>query len=172
MIFNIILVRRRGICMKKGVIASLSMLLGASAGVIATEAMQSKSKIKKSETLKKMGEFYDLLVRWLSLKQEGKSLETYFIQKGYKNIAIYGMKELGERLYDELENSDVKIQYVIDKNAEAIYSVVDVITPDEPFEAVDAIVVTAIHYFEEIQAMLELKTECPIISLSDIVYEL
>ena len=82
------------------------------------------------------------------------------------------MKELGERLYDELRDSEVEVKYIIDKNADAIYADIDVLTPEDELEEVDAIVVTAIHYFDEIEEMLEQKVDCPILSLEDIVYEI
>lgn len=158
--------------MKKGTIASLATLLGATAGAAAVQATQKKKSDARVDKLRKMGEFYNLLIQWLSIRQEGKSLVSYFTQNEYGKIAIYGMKELGERLYDELKDSEVEIKYIIDKNADAIYADVDVVTPDDPLEEVDVIVVTAIHYFDEIEMMLEEKVSCPILSLEDIVYEI
>lgn len=157
--------------MKKGTIASLATLSGAAVGVITTQVTRKKKDNARVDKLKKMGEFYNLLIQWLSIRQEGKSLVSYFEQNGYKKIAIYGMKELGERLYDELKDSEIEVKYIIDKNADAIYADVDVVTPDDQLEEVDAITVTAIHYFDEIEEMLEQKVDCPVISLEDIVYE-
>lgn len=158
--------------MKKGTIASLATLLGATAGAAAVQATQKKKSDARVDKLKKMGEFYNILIQWLSIRQEGKSLVSYFTQNEYGKIAIYGMKELGERLYDELKDSEVEIKYIIDKNADAIYADVDVVTPDDPLEDVDVIVVTAVHYFDEIEMMLEQKISCPIISLEEIVYDI
>ena len=42
----------------------------------------------------------------------------------------------------------------------------------EKLEKVDAIVVTAIAYFDDINDNLSSKTDCPIISLEDIIYEM
>ena len=81
------------------------------------------------------------------------------------------MKELGERLYDELKDSDIKVLYAIDKNADAIYAEVDVLTPDDDLPEVDLIVVTPVHYFDEIEEMLADKVDCPVISIEDVVYE-
>lgn len=158
--------------MKKGTIASLATLLGATAGAAAVQATQKKKSDARVDKLRKMGEFYNILIQWLSIRQEGKTLVSYFTQNEYGKIAIYGMKELGERLYDELKDSEVEVKYIIDKNADALYADVDVVTPYDPLEEVDAIVVTAIHYFDEIEMMLEEKVGCPIISLEDIVYDI
>ena len=109
--------------------------------------------------------------QWLRIRQEGKTLVEYFEKNDYKTVAIYGMKELGERLYDELENSGIEVRYIIDKNADSIYADVDVITPDDDLEPVDVIVVTAIYYFDEIEEMLSEKVDYPVVSLEDILYE-
>lgn len=157
--------------MKKGLLAGISTVGGALAGATAFGISQRKRMMADQEHRGKMNSFYHLLVQWLTIKQEGKSLASFFVENGYKTIAIYGMKELGERLYEELEDSEVEVKYIIDKNADAMYADVDIITPDEPLEEVDAIVVTAVYYFGEIEEMLEEKVDCPVLSLGDIVFE-
>ena len=158
--------------MKKLTIAGLSALLGASVGAVALESVQRPKIIKKADHTQKMTEFYHLLIEWLRIKQEGKSLVSFFLKNDYKAVAIYGMKELGERLYDELKDSEIEVKYVIDKNADAIYADVEVVDPEDSLENVDAIVVTAIHYFDEISEMLKEKVDYPVISLEDAIYEM
>lgn len=92
-------------------------------------------------------------------------------KNGYKKIAIYGMSYAGETLVDELKGAGIEVVYGIDKNADLIYAEVDVMTVDDDFAPVDAIVVTAITFFDEIEGMLSEKMDCPIISLEDILYE-
>ena len=162
--------------MKKGISMMLSTLIGAAAGAaagsVATGSATSKKIKEMAEGHAKVHELYMAFDQWLRLRQEGKTLVEYFKQNDYKTMAIYGMKELGERLYDELEGSGVTVKYVIDKNADAICAEVDVVTPDQKLEDVDVIVVTAIYYFDEIEEMLSEKIDCPIVSLEDILYEI
>lgn len=122
--------------------------------------------------VEKLKEFYNILNQWLILKQEGKSLAEYFEQNHYKTVAIYGMKELGERLYDELKDSDIQVKYAIDRNADQIYAEVDVVTPDDGLAEVDVVVVTALHYYDEIEGMIADKVDCPVVSIEDVVYEI
>ena len=82
------------------------------------------------------------------------------------------MSYVGERLYDELKDSDIEVKYAIDKNADGIYSDVEIVTPQEELKEVDAIVVTPVFYFDEIVEALEKKTESEVLSLEDILYEL
>ena len=109
--------------------------------------------------------------QWVKVKQEGKKLSTYFEQNGYKKIAIYGMSYAGETLVDELKDTGIEIVYGIDKRADSLYADIDIISIDDLRDDVDAIVVTAITFFDEIEEMLSEKVDCPIISLEDILYE-
>ena len=72
---------------------------------------------------------------------------------------------------DELEGSGITIKYGIDQRASNIYEEFDVVSPEDELEEVDAIVVTPIKFFDEIEERLSEKVNCPIISLEDILYE-
>ena len=157
--------------MKKGIIGILSAIVGAGAGATAVKkTMDSKVSSWQNLSDKHLALFL-MMNQWVKVKQEGKNLSQYFEKNNYKNIAVYGMSYAGETLVDELKNSTVNIKYGIDKNADRLYSEVDIVTMDENLEEVDAVVVTAITFFDEIADMLEEKLSCPIISLEDILYE-
>lgn len=161
--------------MKKAIGKAISLLIGGAAGAMAgsaaTGSVLGKRLQDKNEWFKKVVSYYHLYDQWLSIRQQGKSLVAYFEKNNYKTVAIYGMKELGERLYDELKDSDVAVKYFIDKNAGELYADVDILTPDDELEPVDAIVVTATYYFDDIEETLGEKVEYPIVSLEDIIYE-
>lgn len=119
----------------------------------------------------KLQEFYELLLLWLELKQRGGTLYKFFDEREFKSAAIYGMKELGEALCLELETTGIEVNYLIDKNADVIYSDKQVYTPEDDLPKTDVIIVTAIHYYEEIVSELSVKAECPVINLTDVIYE-
>lgn len=154
-------------------------LMAAISGTLVGTAVSStlickryKEKIEQINTQnRKWAEFYDLLLLWLELRQKGKSLQEYFSRKPYKTVAVYGMKELGERLCDELDSLGIEITYLIDRNAEIIYTDKVVYKPDDELPEVDIIIVTAIHYYGEIEEQLSTKVSCPIVNLTDIIYE-
>lgn len=115
----------------------------------------------------------NLLSMWLQNKEENLKIETYLAEKQIKKVAIYGMASVGERLYDELEKSNIEIAYCIDRNANNIYKDVDVVNPDDSLDSnIDAIVVTAFTFFDEIEASLKAKVNVPIISIDDIIFSL
>ena len=162
--------RRTGY-MKKGVVSFVSGGLGAAIGAAAVNQVRKKELQENDELLKKNIQFYSILVQWLTLKQRNIRLDQYFKKNHYKTIAIYGMKELGERLYYELKDSDIDVLYAIDKNPDGLCEEIKVVPPGEGLEKVDVIVVTATYYFYDIQEELETYTDCPIISLEDVVFE-
>lgn len=155
--------------MKKGTIAVLSAIFGAIAGGAATLAMP---KQQKEDKVFKFKSYYNMLNQWLMLKNEGKKLETYFIENGFKTVAIYGMGEMGNRLYEELKESSIEVKYAIDKDADSVYSDLEVKNLDDDLEKVDAVVVTAVFAFDQIVEQIEGKVGGTILSLEDIVYEI
>ena len=158
--------------MKKGTIAIISTLIGAVAGAAGSGYFGNKQVEQKSEKVDKYKGYYNMLNQWLILKQEGKNLSEFFLSNQYKTIAIYGMGEMGNRLYDELKNSDILVKYAVDKNASGTYSELEVIDPEDDFEKVDVIVVTATFAFDEIENKISEKVDFPIVSLDDVVYEI
>ena len=103
------------------------------------------------------------------MKQKGKSAVTYLEKKGIKRIAIYGMKELGERFFEEIKNTDIEVAYIIDKNPREVIGDFQVISPQQELPEVDAVVVTADYYFKEIVNQLSEKVNCPIYSLNAVL---
>lgn len=133
--------------------------------------MRSKYRDKSQ----KFEELYVITLQWLIIKQMGDSLEDYFLKKGLKRIAVYGVGILGELLINELKNSRIEVCYAIDKNVQMaignrVYSSVNIFKPTDELALVDAVVVTAVHFYDDIKSTLIKKYDCPIISLAEVVY--
>ena len=105
---------------------------------------------------------------WLRILNEGKDVSMYFLEKGYKSVAIYGMADLGWRLLEELEDSPISVKYVIDRNYNTIYCELPVYSPSDDLPEIDAIIVTAITFFDEIKNKLDNKDR-DIISLNEVL---
>lgn len=114
--------------------------------------------------------YFILMSEWFKKKQQNKSIINYLLNQGYKNIAIYGMDVVGELLYNELVDSEITVEYGIDKAGG--YSKISIYLPEEELNEVDAIIVTPVYYYSSIVKVLEKKTTCPILSLADIVYQI
>jgi len=113
---------------------------------------------------------FHILSNWLKIKNEAKKLETYFLENEISTIAIYGMGALGERLFEELKNSDIKVLYAIDRiaNSKKIDGL-KIVSVEEELSIVDAIVITPVQDYYTIEEQLEKKTDADIISLEDII---
>lgn len=158
--------------MKKTGISILSVLIGAILGAgVMGKVSTNKTKKFQSMSDKHLALFL-MMNQWIKVRQKGKKLADYFEKEGYQRIAIYGMSYAGETLLDELKDTDITVVYGIDKKADSLYLDVDIVTMDADLEEVDAIVVTAITFFDEIEEQLTTKIDCPVISLEDIVYGL
>lgn len=157
--------------MKKGTIATLSTLIGAAAGAYAGGSFMGKGLTQKQKKVDKFKSYYTMLNQWLILKQSGKNLSEYFQNNHYQTIAIYGMGEMGNRLFDELRDSGIKVVCGIDRESECVYAEIDIYSPDQTLPEMDVIVVTSTFAFDEIQNALSPKVSCPVISLEDVVYE-
>lgn len=161
--------------MKKRLTAILSLLVGATVGGAICARAVGKLFGEVAERAQNMSdkhlELFLMMNQWVKVKQQGKNLATYFQQKGYKQIAIYGMSYAGETLLNELKDSEVDVVYGIDKNVDGLYVNIDVVSPDEELRSVDAIVVTPIFFMDEIEEVLSKKVKCPIICLDEILYE-
>lgn len=108
----------------------------------------------------------ELLDRWLWLKLQNKNIKTYFEKENYHSIAIYGIGEIGNRLFEELtRTSDIEIKYAIDSIDDKVHSVLKVYSQNDELPQVDVIVVTVDYIFEQIKEKLAKKTDCPIISI-------
>ena len=158
--------------MKKSIVSVMTTLMGTAVGA----GVVTYKKIKRQESdfkvIKKNEAILKMFNQWLILKQEGKTIDKYFIDNGFHRIAIYGMSYAGERLIDDLKGTEVEVAYGIDRNADRIFSEVEIVNIDDSFQPVDAVVVTAIYNFDEIEEKLCDQVDCPIISLEDVIYEI
>lgn len=159
--------------MKKSVIGMVGAVAGMVTGVALTKTAYNKRVNEKAEKIDKFKGYYGLLNQWLYIKQTGNSLVEYFSKNNYNRIAIYGLGELGDRLIDELKNSNIEIVYGIDKSSNGISSELKVYSPEQVVdveETVDVVVVTAIFAYEEIEDELYNQIDCDIVSLEDVVF--
>lgn len=158
--------------MKNGVLSFVSVLTGAVLGAGVMGKIKGKS-VKKAEKMSgKHLALFLMMNQWVKIKQEGKSIANYLIHKKYKTISIYGISYAGETLLDELKNTNIKIAYAIDQNADNICSEVKILSPNDKLPAVDAIIVTPVYFFDSIKEKLEAKTNADILSLEDILYDI
>ncbi len=135
--------------------------------------MQLKYKQQYESTLKEVNRYrkkYEFMYQWMKLKQNSIELIEFFQDRKLESIAIYGMGDLGELLYKELEDNRI-IKFGIDRqlkqNKIPIYSLENV------KEKVDAIVITPVLITDEIEDQIyEILGEQTTFVFEEILFEL
>lgn len=160
--------------MKKKIFLTVlfSAAVGAVGGAAAMEKITGKAMDHSRELVDKNLDLFLLMNKWMKTKQEGRHIKEYLEKRGYKSVAIYGLSHVGKCLLEELKDCDVEIKYAVDKNAGAIFSDIQVYSPEDDLPKADVMVVTAVYYFEDIYNNLKNKVVFPIVSLKDILYGL
>lgn len=158
--------------MKKGILAGISFMAGLMGGVATAGMVAKKTATLANNETDLYRRCYDITSQWISHKQNGISLAKYFTGKGYHSIAIYGMGRLGILLYEELKDSDVEVVYGIDRDPYCTYPELKIVQPEDELERADVIVVTPVIAFYDIEGMLAEKTEIPVLSIEEVVYEI
>ena len=129
---------------------------------------RTKEEIEK---VKKMIRINEALNKWLELVQNGRSLTNYFLNNGYKSVAIYGMGDLGKKLFYELTKEGVDVLYTIDKNigTDDAYKMVSL---TEKLPGADVMVVTAVSSFDEIYLDLKSRFDGEIVNIEDVLWSI
>lgn len=139
--------------------------------IIGNKVVTATKKIRESAD--KYYLYFLMENQWLKLKQSGVSIEDYFKRHGYQKIAIYGMAQLGETLYQELNQTSLEVSYAIDASpGRLLVHYCNILKPEDDLPEVDVVIVTPIPYFKDIKRKLSKKLECPIVSLEDMLYTL
>ncbi|MBR3834100.1 MAG: hypothetical protein IKJ73_07260 [Lachnospiraceae bacterium] len=152
--------------MKIAIIILLSFVLG----MFFMDYIISKhnDSSKKEDLIKKISLYYHTFNLWMDIKQQGVDVAGYMKKQGYERVAIYGMKELGERLYVELTQAEIDVICVIDGNKNVLGDF-KLLSPNDDIPEIDVLIVTAEYYFDEINNKMEKKVNCPILKLSELL---
>lgn len=121
------------------------------------------------ELNEKYKSYWQILNKWLTLKENDKCLSKSLLQRKIKKIAIYGIGMLGKHLIEELKNTEVEIVYGIDRRSDGINVDFPIVSPNDDLPQVDAIIVTATYDYENIKKKLKDKIECAIFSLTELI---
>lgn len=127
---------------------------------------EEKAEEVMDEKERKLQEIKEL---WLNDREKEISVDRTLIKKGIQTVAIYGMGYLGCHLYDELENSEIDIKYVMDRELEDLAGVLRVIKLDGELPEVDAVVVTVLGDTNRICNSIRRKCSYKILTLTEVL---
>lgn len=109
---------------------------------------------------------------WIKLRNRGIYIAAYLKRKGWTQIAIYGMGYIGECLYEELENTNIKILYGIDRSARDYKRELLIYQIDEQLEDVDVVIVTFESDLENIKESVQKKIKCPVFTIGELFIDM
>lgn len=115
--------------------------------------------------------YLQLMDQWMMLKEKGVSIADRIVNAGYKKVAVYGYGMLGRHLLQELLNSKATAEYIIDMQKDQLHTKLKIYLPSDDLPEVDAIIVSAAYYYNEIYGNLKKKGISKVISLETILYE-
>lgn len=115
------------------------------------------------------GSYWRLMDKWLSLKEENRSLADILEKKHIYKVAIYGVGMLGKHLINDLLDSNIEIVCAMDKKVidkKYDFPVIQIVEkiPDGIPES-DVVIITPVYEFSNIKKLFEKKKMENVISL-------
>lgn len=119
------------------------------------------------EQKRRFRDYYDNLIKWIELLQQGECFENFCRKKGYKRIGIYGNGTIGKLLYNQLNSCGLET-IVIDKKAmEGVIRASDFINIANEW---DLIIITPLFDFYNIKKFFNFSDS--VIGLDDFLNEI
>ncbi len=133
-----------------------------------------KVLMELSESLRRMHvrlldnykKIYDFLRCWNERLAKGISPLAFFEENHIKRIALYGAGDFGRNIEMLLKNTDIRVCFYIDQNAEYVFSELPVYKKEEIREEADAIIITIDD--KSVRSELEKIVSCPVFEPNDI----
>ena len=117
--------------------------------------------------IRKTRYYLRIMAAWVDMLQHKTNLTDYLRDNGYEKIAIYGMRDLGERLYHELKLGGIEPVCVIDRG-DVPYGELPIYKPQDELPELDLIIVTAEYYLEDIRKDLS-KHNVEVVGISAVI---
>jgi hypothetical protein len=124
-----------------------------------------------NKRMEMMEEFYRTLNQWMTLIEKGENIDGVISSVGnVHEIAIYGMGDMARHIMVALKETDIRIVCVLDNNEYECYDGIEITKIENCSKKVDLVIYT--NPLEEDLVIEKLKTKfgCPVIGLSDIVF--
>lgn len=143
-------------------------------------SLQEKSRFPKRNKLIENDErlitryqnYWKILDKWLSLLEDGTKIEQYFLCRDIHHIAVYGLGMLGNHLVSQLEESQIVVDYGIDRRGNDIKRCFPVYTPESLLPKTELVIVTVTNEFADIYEELNKQMDCEIVSLDEVLSSL
>lgn len=116
--------------------------------------------------------YYNLMNKWLFLRNNNISILDYFELNDSKSYAIYGFGEMGKRVIEEFQIKGVTFSYVVDKQADCYFTDFIMKSLGDKLPDADVMIVSQIYEYDSIFKELSIKFGGEIVSLEKIINSL
>lgn len=131
------------------------------------EWLERNIHIQKKK-VNKFRQYYNCVDHWLVLKEKGLKLREEFKRRSINSIAIYGRGILCDHLITELENTDIVIQYIIDRGFDKEYRGITVLKEYDQ-SPIDAVIITPLFDFDAISNKIKENYNVSVLSIHDLI---
>lgn len=147
----------------------LILILGIALGIGIDRVNLKKVLQEKEKDLERYRENFFVMGEWLTMFERKQTIVAALKKRGITNVGIYGMGILGSHLYKQLEKSEIKVTYLIDRNdIKGVYSA-EVVKPNQILKNTDAVIVTPVYQFENIKRAIQEYNTMDVISLKTLI---
>lgn len=127
----------------------------------------AEDHIKVLSKFQKMFFVYDT---WMSLYEQGFSIEDYLAENGIHSVAIYGFSYIGKRLLHSLDKGKICVKYFIDMNAEYLSEeTIPIYVPDEHLPETDMIIISLVEAVDGIRKKLVDLSNAKICAMTELL---
>lgn len=124
---------------------------------------------KELRDLEKYANYYFLMHFWMKNIEDGKTLDTFFDDRGYKKIAVYGMGYLGMHLVAQLSDR-LEPVYTVDQGIVRYNGANFPLSESQDIVSkADVIVVTPVTDYDYIKKMIKNNITIDVISLEEVI---
>lgn len=122
----------------------------------------------KDVNITKYRDYYKLMCRWVNTPIE--NVEGYLRRNNVTKVAIYGARDMGEVLFNQLVHTSISVEYFIDKSSFSnSFSNLPVYLPDDKMSSVDMVIVTPYMDYESIKGQINSKNSFNVVSIKELI---
>lgn len=125
------------------------------------------------QTLKERNMLF-VMKTWLDMRNQGMEIASFLEKRQYLHIAVYGMGNIGESLFYELNNSGIHIDYAIDSSScvKDFDEELTILNWADEFPDVDAVIVTMMVGYDDVIHALKARLKRPVITVYDLILDM
>ncbi len=110
--------------------------------------------------------------QWMELREKNIFISDYLKRYNVEHVAVYGFGMLAKHLITELEETNIRVAYIIDRSSRRYSLKYEVKNLEDDWPPVDAVIVTIVDEFGSIYQLLKERMDCKIFSFYELVSEL